>query len=96
MEKLLGGRLFRANSLTEMATVEHDFHMDKRNGAVVREKYDRTVCQCCGYREHKGSVETCLCDGLEWYMLPDGRVECQAHRFARAINGGRKKFMGLF
>jgi len=85
MEVVLGGRRFKVGSLTERATVEHDFHVEQGSGAVVRERYDRAICQCCGFRERQGSVETCVCAGLDWYMLPGGGVECQAHRFARAV-----------
>lgn len=89
MEKLLGGKLFRAKSLTELAAVEHDYYMD-RQGGLNHTQFQRSSCQCCGFREKPNSIETCVCDGTDWYQLPDGRVECQPHRIARAIKGERK------
>ena len=59
----------------------------------TREKFPVDTCQCCGARERPG--QTCVCDGLDWYMLPGGGVECQAHRFARAIDPAKKKFFFL-
>ena len=59
------------------------------------QKFDKTVCQCCDYVRYKDSDPECVCDGLDLYMSKDGRVECQAHRFARAIGGGKTSFAGL-
>ena len=48
------------------------------------QKYDKSVCQCCGYAKATATALECVCDQLPWYMLSDGNVECQAHKFARA------------
>lgn len=90
MEKLLGGKLYRANSIVELATVEREFYENQTGGEFRRTGHSLSVCECCGFREKNGSPETCVCAGTEWYMLPDGRVECLPHRTARAINGSRK------
>ena len=55
-----------------------------------KQTYQSNVCQCCDFRST--GDEVCVCDGLDWYMLPDGSVECQAHKFARAIGQGKKTF----
>ena len=57
------------------------------------QKFQRDVCQCCGYRKPRKDSPECVCDGLDWYMLPGGGVECQAHKFARAIGVGKKIFV---
>lgn len=59
-----------------------------------KQKYDPRVCQCCGYERRNDEDPECVCDGLDWYMDKDGRVECQAHRFARAI-GSSKNIFGM-
>lgn len=58
-----------------------------------KERFSPDICQCCGAVERPG--ETCVCDGLDWYMIPgtNGAVECQAHRFARAIGANKKQWM---
>ena len=48
------------------------------------QQYDESICQCCGYAKISATALECVCDRLPWYMLPDGNVECQAHKFARA------------
>lgn len=48
------------------------------------QKYDASVCQCCGYAKTSATALECVCDGLNWYLLSDGNVECEAHKFARA------------
>lgn len=60
-----------------------------------RQKFIKTVCQCCGYARYKDSDPECVCDGTKWYLEKDGRVECEPHRFARAIGQGRKSFPGF-
>jgi len=63
-----------------------DARIEQRMGGHVdRTEYDRNVCQCCGFRD-TGGPSLCVCAGLDWYQLPNGSVECQAHRFARAVN----------
>lgn len=89
-ERLFGGRLFRAKSLVELSTVEHDFFKEK-HGDRQHTKYDKRVCQCCGFRESRDSTATCICDGVEWYMQPDGSVVCAPHRMMRAIEAERRK-----
>ncbi len=57
-----------------------------------KEVYDPRVCQCCGhYRKHDEDPE-CVCDGLRWF-LKDGVVECEAHRFARAVGEAKTQFV---
>jgi hypothetical protein len=56
------------------------------------DKFDVRVCQCCGFRRTHEQDPECVCDGLDWYVLPGGSVECQAHKFARAIGQGKKTF----
>lgn len=58
-----------------------------------RDRYSPLVCQCCGHAKKRDDDPECVCDGLHWYLDKDGRVECQAHRFARAIGGGKKQFL---
>lgn len=92
MEQLLGGKLYKAKTMTELALMEHDIYMDRNGGLGSRERFDPLVCQCCGAREQPGSLIKCVCDGTEWYQSADGRVECQPHRFARAIHGNSRKW----
>lgn len=91
MEKLLGGKLYKARSMTELAVVEHDFFTNKNGGLPSRAGYALRVCECCGFHEKPNSPEQCLCAGTEWFQLPDGRVECMPHRVARAIDGGARR-----
>lgn len=57
-----------------------------------KQGFDPQVCQCCdAVRKHPDDPE-CVCDGLNWYLDQDGRVECEAHRFARAVGGSKKSF----
>lgn len=58
-----------------------------------RQQFQRNVCQCCGYRKVNQHDPECVCDGLDWHMLPGGSVECAAHKFARAIGDGKKVFL---
>lgn len=58
-----------------------------------RQKFQKNICQCCGYRKVKPTDPECVCDGLDWYMLPGGSVECAGHKFARAIGDGKKTFL---
>lgn len=88
MEKLLGGKLYKATSMVELATVEREFYEDKTGGEDRHTRFDPTVCQCCGFKEKPGA--TCVCAGTDWFQLPDGRMECMPHRTARAIHGNRK------
>jgi hypothetical protein len=60
-----------------------------------RQTFQREVCQCCEAVRSKPTDPECVCDGLEWYLSRDGRVECQAHRFARALGGGKTSFAGI-
>lgn len=57
------------------------------------QKYDPSVCQCCGYLKRGPDSPECVCDGLDWYMIQGGGVECQAHKFARAIGRGKTTFL---
>lgn len=94
MERLLGGKLYKAKSLTELATVERDIHLDRNGGLPHREKFDAAVCQCCGVRENPNK-EPCVCDGVAWFLMPGGRVECLPHRTARAISGNRRNVFDM-
>lgn len=58
-----------------------------------RDRYTPLVCQCCGFRRKTEDDPECVCAGLDWYMDKGGGVECQAHRFARALGGGKKRFL---
>lgn len=58
-----------------------------------KEQYDPRICQCCGYFKKRDDDPECVCDGLKWYQKND-QVECEAHRFARAV--GEKKTLFLF
>ena len=53
------------------------------------QQYDPLICQCCGFTRKQLSDPECICDGTRWFGLPGGGVECEPHRFARAI--GRNK-----
>ena len=67
--------------------LEHDIAMqDDRDS---RERFDPLTCQCCGFKRHRPDEPDCVCDGLDWYHLPNGDIECVAHRFERHM--GRKK-----
>ena len=57
------------------------------------QRFDPRVCQCCGYAKRTAESPECVCDGIDWHMLPGGGVECQAHRFARSIGMGKKSFL---
>lgn len=57
------------------------------------QRFQRNICQCCGYRKVNADSPECVCDGLDWRMLPGGSVECAAHKFARAIGDGKKVFL---
>ena len=83
----LGDRIIAPGEGLKAFTRERDMGLEKQFNS--REKFQADTCQSCGARERPN--EACVCDGLDWYMLPGGGVECQAHRFARAI-GGTKKF----
>ncbi len=56
------------------------------------QKYDPRICQCCGYFRKDDEGPECVCDGLTWRMDKDGRVECEAHLFAKAIGKGKTIF----
>ncbi len=58
-----------------------------------KERWTPLVCQCCGHRRKAEDDPECVCDGLDWYMDKGGAVECQAHRFVRAMGGGKKRFL---
>lgn len=92
MERLLGGKLYKAKSMTELALMEHDINMDRNGGIGSKEKFDKAACQCCGYRKPTGSLTECVCAGTEWFQMADGRVECMPHRAARAIHGSNRKW----
>lgn len=66
---------------------EHDRALDKSDGHD-KQQYPANVCQCCSADTSKAE---CLCDGLKWHMLPGGGVECEGHRFARMVDGGKPK-----
>jgi hypothetical protein len=57
-----------------------------------RQTFQKDVCQCCGHLKKSEADPECVCDGLDWYLDKFGNVECQAHRFARAIGQGKKSF----
>lgn len=52
---------------------------------LIKTKFSSLVCECCGHSRKVDTDPECVCAGLDWYLNSDGRVECQAHRFARAI-----------
>lgn len=56
------------------------------------QKYDPRICQCCGNFRKDDEAPECVCDGLNWYLDKDGRIECEAHRFARAIGKSKSIF----
>ena len=58
-----------------------------------KQRFDPLVCQCCGYAKRRADDPECVCDGISWHMGRDGRIECEAHRFARSIGGGKKTFL---
>lgn len=68
-----------------------NMHVATENADADKQVYDPRVCQCCGYERRHDEDPECVCDGLDWYMDKDGRIECQAHRFARAIDGPKKR-----
>lgn len=75
--------------------LEHDKTLDRSDGHD-KQRYDPLVCQCCGFVQKRPSDPTCLCDGLDWYMLPNGDVECQGHRLKRMIDGESRKRFWVF
>ena len=85
----IGDRVVATGEGREALARERDRVLMRDNH--VRQRFQHDVCQCCGARETTGA--TCVCDGLDWYMLPGGGVECQAHKFARAIGDGKKTFL---
>ena len=56
------------------------------------QRFDPLVCQCCDHARSKLTDPECVCDNLDWYLLPGGSVECAAHRFARAKGLTTKRF----
>lgn len=72
--------------------VLRDRNVALENHDADKQKFDPLTCQCCGYRKERDDSPECVCDGLEWYMdKVGGGVECQAHRFARAVSGSPAK-----
>jgi hypothetical protein len=67
------------------------FNAQEHNQAD-KQRFDPRVCQCCGYFRNRDEDPECVCDGLNWHMDKDGRIECEAHRFERAIGRGRTIF----
>lgn len=55
--------------------------------------FQKTTCQCCGFQRHQSTDPECVCDGLDWHMLPGGSVECAAHKLMRAVGDGKKTFL---
>lgn len=55
-------------------------------------RYDPNVCQCCGYTRRNENDPECVCDSLDWYMVKDGGIECQAHKFVRGLGIATKTF----
>ena len=86
----LGDRVIAPGEGMNALSRERDLALEKNTS--IKQRFQPDACQCCGARDMPGVV--CVCDGLDWYILPGGAVECQAHRFARAIDpvGSRKKF----
>jgi hypothetical protein len=62
---------------------------------LVKNQFSPLVCQCCGHTKKVDTDPECVCAGLEWYLDKDGRVECQAHRFARAVGGNKRSFIDM-
>lgn len=58
----------------------------------VRQRFAKNVCQCCGYERREEEDPECVCDGLDWHMDRDGRIECAAHKFTRAMGLGKTVF----
>lgn len=56
------------------------------------QRYDPMVCQCCGHRRFKDTDPECVCDGLDWYMIKGGGIECQGHKMLRAFGATAKTF----
>jgi hypothetical protein len=57
------------------------------------QKFEEDICQCCGYWRKDYKDPECVCAGLDWYMDKAGHVECQAHRFARAVGEKKQTFI---
>jgi hypothetical protein len=55
------------------------------------EQFHSYICQCCEYVQKEGE-QPCLCDGLPWFLDGYGNLECQAHKFARALGLNTKTF----
>lgn len=85
----IGDRLVAPGEGLTALSRERDSALEKNTNIKERFQYD--ACQCCGHRET--NENTCVCDGLDWYMDRFGNVECQAHKFARAIGDGKKTFL---
>lgn len=84
----LGDKYYAPGKGLAAVSIERDKALQEDRASKQRFQHD--VCQCCGARDRDGV--TCVCDRLDWYMLPGGSVECQAHRFARAAGLGKRRF----
>lgn len=62
---------------------------------LVKTKFDPLTCECCGHKRRTPEDPECVCAGLDWHLDKDGRVECQAHRFARAVGGNKRSFIDM-
>jgi hypothetical protein len=70
--------------MRKLAGAIRDMFVAEQHVLPDTQQYDPMGCQCCGYTKTSDTALECVCDRLPWYMLPDGNVECQAHKFARA------------
>lgn len=80
----LNGEEVKPGQGIETLAVERERAFSKDRSS--RERFDPLVCQCCGERRTADELPSCVCTGIPWYQSADGRVECQAHKWARAIN----------
>jgi hypothetical protein len=74
------------NAFRQVNIANERENLDKR-------RFNPLVCQCCNYTKATADDPECVCDGLDWYMDKAGNVECQAHRFARAIGATPTTFL---
>lgn len=58
-----------------------------------KQKFDPRVCQCCGYFRKRDEDPECVCDGEDWFLGSDGRVECRPHKWARGLGLGKTVFV---
>lgn len=74
--------------------LEHDIAME--SDRADSQRYDPLTCQCCGHKRHSTADPECICDGLDWYQLPGGHMECVAHRFERMLGKKKRTFFSFF